>query len=63
LYRIKLIVLDTVQDRFPDLIDFAQSQVPLIKQSAMLRKLIRDLQHVPDETTVIRAFKAAKQGT
>ncbi len=31
-------------------------------QPALLRKLIRDLQQVPDETAVIRAFKTVKQG-
>jgi hypothetical protein len=62
LQALRLIMLDTVQDRFPDLMDFAQSQALLTKEPTSLRKLIHDLQHMPDETAVIRAFKTARQG-
>jgi hypothetical protein len=61
LQALRQVTLTIVQDRFPDLMDFAQAEVSVIKQPALLHKLIRELHQASDEVAALRAFKMVKQ--
>jgi len=48
---LQLVMLDTVQDEFPSLIELAEEKAPQIDEPEELRKLIRLIHKAPDEET------------
>jgi flagellar biosynthesis/type III secretory pathway protein FliH len=62
LQALRQVVLDTVEDRFPDLVDLAQTEVIAATQPQLLHKLIRDLNKTSDVIKVFQMLKQVRQG-
>jgi hypothetical protein len=62
LQALRQVVLDTVEDRFPDLVDLAQTEIIAATQPQLLHKLIRDLNKTSDVIKVFQMLKQVRQG-
>ncbi len=54
-------VLEAVQNRFPTLINFAQTQAASMTQVEQLRKLMLDLLQAPDEIAAVHLLAAKRE--
>ncbi len=61
LQALRQVALDIVEDRFPDLIDFARSEVITATQPQSLRKFILDLNKTSDAIKVLQMLKQVGQ--
>jgi hypothetical protein len=61
LQALRQVVLDTVEDRFPDLVDLARIEVITATQPQLLHKLIRDLNKTSDVIKVLQMLKQVRQ--
>ena len=46
-------VIDTVEVRFPTLLDVAQQNVPLVKDKNVLKQLMKQIAQAPDEAMAL----------
>ena len=58
----RLVVLDIVQDRFPEMVDMVEKELDNINDPALLRRLILKMDRVPDAHEAARALFRIAEG-